>query len=58
MFTEIQIMEIEDKVINKLVYPLVILNRAQRGGYITHTEIERSIKNLSDLFEWVRSLRK
>lgn len=56
-FTEDQVMIIEDRVVNKIIYPSIVLKKAYKQGVLTKDHLKQSIDNLDDLIEWVRSLR-
>lgn len=58
MFTNEQIEVIEDRVINKIIYPLVTLNKMYYEGIITDKQLKVGINNLTDLYNWVYSLRR
>lgn len=58
MFTSDQIAEIEDKVVNKIIYPMVALSKTYKSGTITDKQIVMSLENLTELYNWVYSLRR
>lgn len=52
-----QIEVLEDKVINKIVYPLFILNKVYNEQITADKELRIALKNLTELYNWIYSLR-
>lgn len=54
MFNDNQIMVIEDKVINKLMFPMHYLAKLRASG---SADAEVALRCLNELVHWVRGLR-
>lgn len=57
MFNNKQIEIIEDKVVNKILYPIATLTKMYNGGVITDKQLITSMNSLTELYTWVYSLR-
>lgn len=58
MFNSDQISIIEDRVINKILFPIHVLTKAEKEGILTKQHLILAVDNLQDLIDWVKDLRR
>jgi hypothetical protein len=57
MFDDEQISELEDRITNKIIFPLKMIEKISHSYSVTSEQLMLAKQNLQDLLNWVKSLR-
>lgn len=57
LYTEEQILELEDFILNKLQYPYTVLQLASRTGKVSQEQSQTGMRQIREVARWIRDLR-